>query len=126
MRLRELAEGKHADWLKRVLTSRRYTTPRQREVALNIADASTVRWRPGTGPNAQGFASIATHEARLARRASRELWNDYDRTGEVCIRQRHAPRVLPEYSPPLNPATDPASSSLRKTGAIRDEDYQDE
>jgi len=119
MLLRELAGGKHADWLGSMvlLVAPIYNADGNEKFSL------TSRGRQhgpmagqGQRPNAQGYDLNRDHmkldspEAR----AVVKLMNDYDPHVSMDLHTtngtRHAYRLT--YAPPLNPATDPAIVDL--------------
>lgn len=117
--LREVAEGKHADWLKSVvlIVDPIYNADGNEKTSL------TSRGRQngpiggqGQRPNAQGFDLNRDHmklESPEAR-AFVQLLNDYDPHVSMDLHttngSRHAYYLT--YAPPLNPATDPAIVDL--------------
>jgi hypothetical protein len=119
MLLRELAEGKHADWLSSMvlLVAPIYNADGNEKMSL------TSRGRQhgpmagqGQRPNAQGYDLNRDHmkldspEAR----AFVKLMNEYDPQVALDLHTtngtRHAYHLT--YAPPLNPATDPAIIDL--------------
>jgi hypothetical protein len=119
MLLRELASGKHADWLSSMvlLVAPIYNADGNEKMSL------TSRGRQhgpmagqGQRPNAQGYDLNRDHmkldspEAR----AFVKLMNDYDPQVALDLHTtngtRHAYHLT--YAPPLNPATDPAIVDL--------------
>ena len=119
MLLREFAEGKHADWLRSTvfIVAPIYNADGNERISL------TTRGRQhgpmggqGQRPNAQGYdlnrdhMKLDTPEAR----AFVKLVNDYDPQVSLDLHTtngtRHAYHLT--YSPPLNPATDPAIIEL--------------
>ena len=119
MLLRELAEGKHADWLKSMvlLIAPIYNADGNEKFALNNRGRQHGPMAgQGQRPNAQGFDLNRDHmkldspEAR----AFVKLMNDYDPHVSMDLHTtngtRHAYHLT--YSPPLNPATDPAIINL--------------
>jgi hypothetical protein len=119
MLLRELAEGKHADWLKSMvlIIAPIYNADGNEKFALNNRGRQHGPMAgQGQRPNAQGFDLNRDHmkldspEAR----AFVKLLNDYDPHVSMDLHTtngtRHAYYLT--YSPPLNPATDPAIVNL--------------
>ena len=119
MLLRDLAEGKHADWLKSMvlIIAPIYNADGNEKVALNNRGRQHGPMAgQGQRPNAQGFDLNRDHmkldspEAR----AFVKLLSDYDPHVSMDLHTtngtRHAYYLT--YSPPLNPATDPAIVNL--------------
>jgi hypothetical protein len=119
MLLRELAEGKHADWLKSMvlIIAPIYNADGNEKFALNNRGRQHGPMAgQGQRPNAQGFDLNRDHmkldspEAR----AFVKLLNDYDPHVSMDLHTtngtRHAYYLT--YSPPLNPATDPPIVNL--------------
>ena len=119
MLLRELAEGKHAGWLTSMvlLISPIFNADGNEKFGLNNRGRQHGPMAgQGQRPNAQGFDLNRDHmkldspEAR----AFVKLMNDYDPHVSMDLHTtngtRHAYYLT--YSPPLNPATDPAIIDL--------------
>jgi hypothetical protein len=117
--LRELAEGKHADWLRSMvlIIEPIYNADGNEKFALdNRGRQHGPMAGQGQRPNAQGLDLNRDHmkldspEAR----AFVKLMNDYDPQVSMDLHTtngtRHAYYLT--YSPPLNPATDPAIVDL--------------
>jgi hypothetical protein len=119
MLLRDLAGGRHQDWLKQMvlLVAPIYNADGNERFSL------TSRGRQhgaiggqGQRPNAQGLDLNRDHMKldSLEARAFVKLMNDYDPHVSMDLHTtngtRHAYYLT--YSPPLNPATDPAITSL--------------
>ena len=119
MLLRELAEGKHADWLGSMvlLVAPIYNADGNERMSL------TSRGRQhgpmagqGQRPNAQGYDLNRDHMKLDSPegRAVVKLMNDYDPHVSMDLHTtngtRHAYHLT--YAPPLNPATDPAIVDL--------------
>jgi len=122
MLLREFAEGKHADWLRSMvfLIAPIYNADGNERFALNNRGRQNGPIAgQGQRPNAQGFDLNRDHmkldspEAR----ALVKLMNDYDPHVSLDLHTtngtRHAYYLT--YSPPLNPATDPAIIRLLRS-----------
>ena len=117
--LRELAEGKHADWLKTVvlIVEPIYNADGNEKMSL------TSRGRQngpiagqGQRANAQGFDLNRDHmklESPEAR-AFVKLMNDYDPQVSMDLHTTNGSRhgYYLTYAPPLNPSTDPAIIDL--------------
>jgi len=113
--LRELAEGKHDDWLKTMvlLVAPIYNADGNERFALNNRDN---QYGPlggqGQRPNAQGLDLNRDHMKLDSPegRAVVQLMNDYDPHVSMDLHttngSRHAYYLT--YAPPLNPATDPS------------------
>ncbi len=114
MLLRDLAQGKHADWLKEMvlIIEPIYNADGNERFAINNRGRQHGPiGGQGQRPNAQGFDLNRDHmkldspEARAFVR----LMNDYDPHVSMDLHTtngtRHAYHLT--YSPPLNPATDP-------------------
>lgn len=123
MLLRELAQGKHEDWLKTMvfLIAPIYNADGNERFALNNRGAQHgPMGGQGQRPNAQGLDLNRDHmkldspEAR----AVVKLMNDYDPHVSMDLHTtngtRHAYYLT--YAPPLNPATDPAIIELLRKG----------
>ncbi|MEO5896522.1 MAG: M14 family metallopeptidase [Vicinamibacterales bacterium] len=122
MLLRELAAGKHQDWLRNVvlLIAPIYNADGNERFSLtNRGRQNGPIGGQGQRPNAQGLDLNRDHmkldspEAR----AVVTLMNDYDPHVSLDLHTtngtRHAYYLT--YSPPLNPATDPAIIDLLRT-----------
>ena len=119
MLLRDLAEGKHADWLKSMvlIIAPIYNADGNEKVALNNRGRQHGPMAgQGQRPNAQGLDLNRDHmklESPEAR-AFVKLLNDYEPHVSMDLHTtngtRHAYYLT--YSPPLNPATDPAIVNL--------------
>lgn len=122
MLLRELAEGKHEDWLKTMvfLIAPIYNADGNERFALNNRGRQHgPMGGQGQRPNAQGYDLNRDHmkldspEAR----AIVKLMNDYDPHMSMDLHTtngtRHAYYLT--YAPPLNPATDAAIVGLLRT-----------
>lgn len=117
--LRELAEGKHADWLKTMvlIVEPIYNADGNEKMSLtNRGRQNGPIAGQGQRPNAQGFDLNRDHmklESPEAR-AFVKLMNDYDPQVSMDLHttngSRHAYYLT--YAPPLNPATDPAIIDL--------------
>jgi hypothetical protein len=123
MLLRELAEGRHADWLASMvlLIAPIFNADGNERIALTNRGA---QYGPiggmGQRPNAQGLDLNRDHmklESPEAR-SFVKLLNDYDPHLTLDLHttngSRHAYYLT--YSPPLNPATDPAIVDLLRGG----------
>jgi hypothetical protein len=114
MLIRDLAQGKHADWLKSIvfIITPIYNSDGNERFALNNRGRQHGPiGGQGQRPNAQGldlnrdFMKLESPEAR----AFTKLQNDYDPHVSMDLHTtdgtRHAYHLT--YAPPLNPATDP-------------------
>lgn len=119
MLLRELAQGRHAEWLKSIvlIIAPIYNADGNERFSLtNRGRQHGPMGGQGQRPNAQGFDLNRDHvkldspEARAFVR----LMNEYDPHVSMDLHTtngtRHAYHLT--YSPPLNPATDPAIVEL--------------
>ena len=117
--LRELAQGKHEDWLKTMvfLIAPIYNADGNERFALNNRGSQHGPiGGQGQRPNAQGFDLNRDHMKLDSPegRAVVKLMNDYDPHVSMDLHTtngtRHAYHLT--YAPPLNPATDPAIVDL--------------
>ena len=119
MLLRELAEGKHADWLQSMvlLIAPIYNADGNERFAPTTAAGRTARSPArASGPNAQNYDLNRDHmkldspEAR----AFVKLMTDYDPQVAIDLHTTNGSRhgYYLTYAPPLNPATDPAIIDL--------------
>ncbi|MBA2303126.1 MAG: M14 family metallopeptidase [Acidobacteria bacterium] len=117
--LRELAQGKHEDWLKTMvfLIAPIYNADGNERFALNNRGRQHgPMGGQGQRPNAQGLDLNRDHmkldspEAR----AVVKLMNDYDPHVSMDLHTTNGTRhaYFLTYAPPLNPATDPAIIDL--------------
>lgn len=122
MLLRDLAQGKHADWLKTMvlIIAPIYNADGNERFSLtNRGRQHGPIGGQGQRPNAQGFDLNRDHmkldspEARAFVR----LMNDYDPHVSMDLHTtngtRHAYHLT--YAPPLNPATDPQIIDMLRT-----------
>ena len=119
MLLRELAEGKHADWLRSMvlLVAPIYNADGNEKFSLtNRGRQHGPMAGQGQRPNAQGYDLNRDH-MKLDSPEARgfvKLMNDYDPHVSMDLHTtngtRHAYHLT--YAPPLNPATDPAIIDL--------------
>jgi hypothetical protein len=119
MLLRDLAAGKHADWLKQMvlIVAPIYNADGNEKFSLtNRGRQNGPIGGQGQRANAQGFDLNRDHmklESPEAR-AFVKLMNEYDPHVSMDLHTtngtRHAYYLT--YSPPLNPATDPAITGL--------------
>ena len=122
MLLRELAQGKHEDWLKTMvfLIAPIYNADGNERFALNNRGSQHGPiGGQGQRPNAQGFDLNRDHMKLDSPegRAVVKLMNDYDPHVAMDLHTtngtRHAYHLT--YAPPLNPATDPAIVNLLRS-----------
>src|SRR5688500_9972296 len=120
--LRELAQGKHEDWLKTMvfLIAPIYNADGNERFALNNRGSQHGPiGGQGQRPNAQGFDLNRDHMKLDSPegRAVVKLMNDYDPHVAMDLHTtngtRHAYHLT--YAPPLNPATDPAIVNLLRS-----------
>ena len=117
--LRELAEGKHADWLKTMvlIIEPIYNADGNEKMSLtNRGRQNGPIAGQGQRPNAQGFDLNRDHmklESPEAR-AFVKLMTDYDPQVSLDLHTTNGSRhgYFLTYAPPLNPATDPAIIDL--------------
>lgn len=119
--LRELAEGKHADWLRSMvlLVAPIYNADGNERIALNNRGPQHGPIEgSGQRPNAQGYDLNRDH-MKLDSPEARglvKLWNEYDPHVGIDLHttngSRHAYHLT--YSPPLNPNTSHAITTLLK------------
>ena len=119
MLLRELAEGKHADWLRSMvlLVAPIYNADGNEKFSLtNRGRQHGPMAGQGQRPNAQGYDLNRDH-MKLDSPEARgfvKLMNEYDPHVSMDLHTtngtRHAYHLT--YAPPLNPATDPAIIDL--------------
>ena len=117
--LRELAEGRHADWLKNMvlIIEPIYNADGNEKMGMtNRGRQNGPIAGQGQRPNAQGFDLNRDHMKLESPEAHAfvQLMNDYDPQVSMDLHttngSRHAYYLT--YAPPLNPATDPAIIDL--------------
>ncbi|HEU4688147.1 MAG TPA: M14 family zinc carboxypeptidase, partial [Vicinamibacterales bacterium] len=117
--LRELAQGKHEDWLKTMvfLIAPIYNADGNERFAINNRGSQHGPiGGQGQRPNAQGFDLNRDH-MKLDSPEGRsvvKLMNDYDPHVSMDLHTTNGTRhaYILTYAPPLNPATDPAIVNL--------------
>lgn len=119
MLLRELAQGRHDDWLKTTvfLIAPIYNADGNEKFALNNRGAQHGPiGGQGQRPNAQGLDLNRDHTKLDSpeARAVVKLMNDYDPHVSMDLHTTNGTRhaYFLTYAPPLNPATDPAILDL--------------
>lgn len=119
MLLRELAEGKHEDWLKTMvlLIAPIYNADGNERVALNNrGQQHGPLGGQGQRPNAQGLNLNRDHMKLDSPegRAVVKLMNDYDPHVSMDLHTTNGSlhAYFLTYAPPLNPATDPSITRL--------------